>query len=149
MSVTSQQVARLLTEDRRVRMLRVQKRSLAQVYGPVVHGRVWWVMEAPKTTQHALKVFQMWKLDTVQKKNCQLIIPLFILLMELFSNLFSEMNDSCAEPFDICHVIGHLHSCSALSFNDPHPPPEFYKKNKFAFCRDCGNCTANGNAEAE
>lgn len=109
-------------------------------------GGLW---KHPKTTQHALKVFQMWKLDTVQKKNCQLIIPLFILLMELFSNLFSEMNDSCAEPFDICHVIGHLHSCSALSFNDPHPPPEFYKKTKFAFCRDCGNCTANGNAEAE
>ena len=44
------------------------KRSHAHVKDPVVHGRVWWVMETPQTTQHALKVFQMWKFDTVQKK---------------------------------------------------------------------------------
>ena len=65
MSVTSQQVARLLTEDRRVRMLRVQKRSLAQVYGPVVHGRVWWVMETPQNNTACPK-----SLPNVEVRHC-------------------------------------------------------------------------------
>ena len=70
MSVTLQQVARLETVNRGSPCVYVTraKRSHAHVKDPVVHGRVWWVMETPKTTQHALKVFQMWKLDTVQKK---------------------------------------------------------------------------------
>ena len=54
-----------------------------------------------------------------------------MLLMELFSNLVRRM--TVVQNLDMCHVIGHLHSCSALSFNDPHPPPEFYKRQNVHF----------------
>jgi len=54
-----------------------------------------------------------------------------MLLMELFSNLVRRM--TVVQNLDMCHVVGHLHSCSALSFNDPHPPPEFYKRRNLHF----------------